>query len=241
LSKSQTFSTGPGEDGVVFTSIPMDRYLYKIFLNSTDGAGEIGDEVEIRLPRSPDIRIVERGYYNANITDDAEPIDERVFQHLSGDISSYPTESQKDVIIETERSILEDARTDRYLETVAPRFSVVDALQGLQVGPVLVGQGGGSTELSLEYSESKETSNALAVGFSTEWKFMLGAAISLEVGIETGRTLSVSHGNSTLYSGSVDSIDEDFYADNVYGFGLFTYLQSLGDREIEVINYWVEE
>jgi hypothetical protein len=196
-----------------------------VILNSTDGVGDIGDEIEIRLPRTPGIRIVSRSYYNANITDDAEPIDERVFQHIAGDISSYPTASQKDVILASERSILENARTDRYLEAIAPRFSVVDALEGLEVGPVYVGQGGGSTELSLEYSESNETSNELAVAFSTHVKFMAGAAWEFELGIETGRTLSVSHGNSTLYSGSVDSIDANFYADNFYGFGLFTYLQ----------------
>ena len=44
-----------------------------------------------------------------------------------------------------------------------------------------------------------------------------------------------------MFAGSVDSIDERFYADNVYGFGLFAYLQMLGDQEIEVINFWVEE
>ena len=68
-----------------------------------------------------------------------------------------------------------------------------------------------------------------------------GFAFEFSAGIEFGRTLSVSHGDTTLFAGSVDSIDEPFYADNVYGFGLFAYLQTLGDQEIEVINFWVDE
>lgn len=241
LSKAQTFSAGPGEDGVIFTSIPVDRFSYRLIHNNTDGVGEEGDLIEVRLPRSPDIRIVERGYYNASITGNAEPIDERVFQHTAGDISSYPTAAQKDIILERERSILDDARVRRYEENTDPEFDVLNALPGLEVGPVLVGQGGGATEVSLEYSETEGVSNELTMGVSFEATMIFGAAISWEVGIEFGRTLSISHGDSTLYSGSVDSIAADFYADNIYGFGLFTYLKSLGDREIEVINYWVEE
>jgi len=245
LSKSQTFSAGPGEDGVIFTSIPVDRYTYILVHNNTVGVGKEGDLIEIRLPRSPDIRIVERDYYNASITDDSEPIDERVFQHTAGDIGSYPTEEQKDTILERERSKLDDARTSRYITAseilYPPQFDLNSALRGLEVGPVLAGQGGGATEVSLEYSETEGTSQELTVGFSFEATMLFGAGIKWEIGIELGRTLSISHGDSTLYSGSVDSIDEAFYADNVYGFGLFSYLQNLGDQEIEVVNFWVEE
>lgn len=244
LSKSQTFIAGPGEDAVIFTSIPMDRFSYTVIINKTDGLGRVGELIEVRLPRSPDIRIVERGYYNANITSNAEPIDERVFQHVDGNISSYPNASEKDIILERERSILEDARDRRDEEkrlTNVPEFDVLDALEGLEVGPVLVGQGGGATEVSLEYSETIDRSNELTVGFSFEAEVAFGVKITMEIGSEVGRTLSISHGDSTLFSGSVDSIDEDFYVDNVYGFGLFTYLQNLGEQEIEVVNFWVEE
>ena len=79
------------------------------------------------------------------------------------------------------------------------------------------------------------------MGLSIESETLAGVAVKWEVGIEIGRTLSVSHGNSTLFAGSVDSIDAEFYADNYYGFGLFVYLAPLGDREIEVINFWVED
>ena len=79
------------------------------------------------------------------------------------------------------------------------------------------------------------------MAFSFEAKMLFGAAISWEVGIEAGRSISVSHGDSTQYSGSVDNIPAEFYAENLYRFGLFSYLQVLGDQEIEVVNFWVEE
>lgn len=236
LSKSQTFSTGPFEDGVVFTSIPVDRYAYTLIRDNTDGLGTVGQRLEIRLPRSPDIRIVERDYYNRSITADAEPIDDRVFGHSQGDISTYPDRSQKDVLLALNQSIVESYRRER-----RSAFDYLPAERGLEVGPVLVGQGSGATELALEYTETVGAANELAMGVSFEAEMMFGAAIEWEVGLEVGRTLSVSHGDTTLFSGSVDSISAQYYAANVYAFGLFAYLQRLGDQEIEVINFWVEE
>ena len=241
LSKSQTFNAGPGEDAVIFTSMKLDRYSYTLIRNTTGDSGIVGELIEIRLPRSTDVRILARNYYNASLTDNAYRIDENVFQHNPGDISSYPTASEKDIILDRERSILEDARLVQFEKLVSPKFDVVEALGGLEVGPVLVGQGGGSTDLSLEYTETSGKSNALTVGTSFEAEVAYGAKFTVEVGVEVGRTMSISHGNSALYSGSVDSIDEDLYVDNVYGFGLFSYLKRLGDYEFEVINFWVEE
>lgn len=238
LSKSQTFSTGPLEDGVVFTSIPVDRYFYELIRDNTDRAGTLGQRIEIRLPRTPDMRIVELTYYNSSITADAEQIDDRVFNHIPGDPFTYPDTEEKDDQLEVHQSIVQD-----YRENVqrTEGFELLPAERGLEVGPVLVGQGGGATELGLEYTETVGAANALAMGFSFEAEMLFGAAVSWEVGIEFGSTITVSHGDSTLYSGSVDSIDPHFYATNLYRFGLFAYLQRLGDQEIEVLNFWVEE
>ncbi len=243
LSKSQTFSTGPFEDGVIFTSIPVDRFLYELIRDNTDQGGVIGQRMEIRLPRTPNIRIVERRYYNASIIEGAEPIDDRVFSHVTGDISTYPTAAEKDDILATQQSLVMEFRLEEWLREGGriDAFDFLPAERGLEVGPVLVGEGGGATELALEYTETVGATNELAMGLSFEAEMLFGAAISWSAGIEFGRTLSVSHGDTTLFAGSVDSIDERFYQSNVYGFGLFAYLQQLGDQEIEVINFWVEE
>jgi len=238
LSKSQTFSTGPFEDGVIFTAIPVDRFFYQIIRDNTDRGGTIGERLEIRLPRTPFVRIVEREYYNASIADDSEPVDDRIFKHTPGDISSYPDAAEKDTILARSLTQIENLRAEE-LDRIA--FKLVPAERGLEVGPVYVGEGGGSTELALEYTESFGSANELAMGISFEAEMLAGAAISWEVGIEVGRTLSVSHGDSTLFAGSVDSISAELYAQHYYGFGLFTYLTTLGDQEIEVVNFWVEE
>jgi len=241
LSKSRTFSTGPLEDGVVFTAIPVDRYAYELIENYTDSLGVVGQRIEVRLPRDPHIRIVERGYFNSSVTADAEKIDDRVFRHTPGDTSTYPRVEDKDFTLLTQRDIIEYERATYLPRDRVAAFDLVPAEKGLEVGPVIVGQGGGATELGLEYTETVGASNSLAMGFSFEAEMLFGAAVSWEVGIEAGRTLSVSHGDSTLFSGSVDSISAQFYTENQYAFGLFAYLQKLGDQEIEVVNFWVEE
>jgi hypothetical protein len=79
----------------------------------------------------------------------------------------------------------------------------------------------------------------MELGFESTVHVAAGVAFSLSWGISGERTMSISHGDSTIYSGSIGSIESDTFPDNQYEFGLFTYLQSLEGREFEVINYWV--
>ena len=109
------------------------------------------------------------------------------------------------------------------------------------MGPISVGEGSGSTELALEYIEVTGESNSLELGYEFEVSVAFGALFGFSVGLSGERTLSVSHGDSTTYSGTIGSIDADNFADNRYQFGLFTYLQAVDGQEFEVINYWVEQ
>lgn len=240
LTMSRTFSTGPFEDGIVFTALPIDRYMYELLTDSTDQQGDPGDQIEVTLPRSPDMRIVERTYYNASITEDSVPIGSEVFSHVPGDIFSYPDVTERDLILENQRSLLDRVRfgDDR---PFSPEFKPLPADIGLTVGPVRVGQGEGATELALEYTEIEDESTTLALAYSAEFELAFGAKVVFEVGFEKGRTLTVSHGDTSLFSGSVDSISTEFYSQYEYGFGLFAYVQSVGDHEIEVVNFWVDE
>ncbi|MBW2507176.1 MAG: hypothetical protein JRE81_00960 [Deltaproteobacteria bacterium] len=61
------------------------------------------------------------------------------------------------------------------------------------------------------------------------------------LGVDAG--LSWGGSNSTVYRGTVGSINVADFPSNVYNFGLFTYLYNFGNPEaqqFEVINYWVE-
>ncbi|MBV1959702.1 MAG: hypothetical protein KUG53_03095 [Pseudomonadales bacterium] len=243
LTKSRTFSTGPFEDGVIFTSIPMDRYVYVKTVAKLPDDGFLSERLIVNLPRNSDMRLVTRRYFNASITNNPENaplrIDDEVFQHLAGDLSTYPTAREKDEILAREQSIVHDRR--RVSGASDARFDPVVALGGLEVGPVAVGEGGGGTELALEYNETIGEANALELGFEFEAETLAGGAFSLSVGAAAERVLSVSHGDTTLFAGAIGSIPGENYADQGYKFGLFAYLKALGDQEFEVINFWIEE
>ena len=53
-------------------------------------------------------------------------------------------------------------------------------------------------------------------------------------------SLTVTSGSQTTYSVEVGDLDGSNFAANQYSYGIFTYVQSLGDQEFEVINFWVE-
>ncbi|MEN8132684.1 MAG: hypothetical protein ABFS45_21385 [Pseudomonadota bacterium] len=243
LTKSRTFSTGPFEDGVIFTSIPMDRYVYVKTVAKLPDDAFLFERLVVNLPRDSDMRLVTRRYFNASITNNPENaplrIDDEVFQHVAGDLSTYPTAREKDEILAREQSIVHDRR--RVSVASDDRFDPVVALGGLEVGPVAVGEGSGGTELALEYNETIGEANALELGFEFEAETLAGGAFSLSVGAAAERVLSVSHGDTTLFAGAIGSIPEENYADHGYKFGLFAYLKAMGDQEFEVINFWVEE
>jgi hypothetical protein len=238
LTRSLSFTTGPSEDSVVFVTVPIDRFTYET-IASTDPAA-LGETYTIDLPRNLIQLIATRDYYNASIQPDAMHIDDRVFSHVPGRISSYPTEGGKDLILATEKTRLDEARYTLFDPTLS-YFDPVDALGGLEVGPISVGEGSGATELALEYVETQGLANSLELAYEHSFSAAFGGKVGWSLGISVGRTLSISHGDSTTYSGTIGSIEKTLFPDNRYSFGLFTYLKALDGQEFEVVNYWVEK
>jgi hypothetical protein len=107
------------KDGVVFTTIPYDRYTYMIL--SHPDPDLVGGTVIVSLPREPFILKVDCYFYNANIVESSITIDEQVFDHVPGVLDSYPGVGRKNELL--------------------GRFG------GLYNGPISVGQGGGSSGL----------------------------------------------------------------------------------------------
>ena len=79
VEKSRTFTTGSLEDGVVFTTIPYDRYTYSVL--SHPDPDLVGTTVIVSLPREPIILKVDREFYNANVIESSIQIDDRIFDH----------------------------------------------------------------------------------------------------------------------------------------------------------------
>lgn len=215
LSKTIVFSSAPKEDTVVFTSVPIDRYTYTV-LSHPDPA-MVGQKVVVNLPRSPITLQAERGFYNRTVPEGSVRVDERIFAHVIGKPSSYPTAAQKNGLLAQHG--------------------------GLQIGPQSVGQGGGSTEVTLQVGESISHGGALAVGFEMEVEATAGAVLAgVSVGVESTNTWRITSGQSTTYTGVVGALDAAHFASDRYSFGLFTYVfrDPATTQQFQVLDYWVE-
>ncbi|MEZ5962252.1 MAG: VCBS repeat-containing protein [Planctomycetota bacterium] len=258
VTKSVSFQTGPLEDSVVFTSIPYDFYEYRVSssnLETPEKRQQFDLIYRIGLPREPVIRIVERDFYNTHTLATALKIDDSVFRHTIGDAASYPTLAQRDSILDARRSQVAALRTEcphcwrldaddsAFFDEPFRAFNPLQSLPGLYSETVAVGQGGGSTEVSIELSQSNGAGRHAATSAELEVEtVILGGLFGFQLGVTGSSSTTLTRGSGTSYVGVVGSIDAKNYVDNQYRFGLFTYLQ--GDPgsglEFEVINYWVE-
>jgi hypothetical protein len=214
LSRTIVFTSAPREDTVVFTTVPIDRYTYTV-LSSPDPT-VIGQPVVVDLPRSPLTLQAERGFFNASLAPGGRPIDGAVLAHTIGVPRSYPTAADKE-------------------------FTLLGG--GLQAGPQSVGQGGGSTEVTLEVANAISEGGALEIGFELAAQTTVGGLLAgVQFGSSTESTWSVTSGEATTYTGIVGAIDAANFAANRYLFGLFTYVyrDPVSGREFQVLNYWVE-
>ncbi|MCA8965777.1 MAG: hypothetical protein KDC48_12910, partial [Planctomycetes bacterium] len=136
LSRTIVFSSAPTEDTVVFTTVPIDRYTYTIV--SHPDAQLIGQKVVIDMPRTPITLQAERSFYNATVQPGAMQVGDNVFGHTIGVPSTYPTAAQRN-------------------QRMAGR--------GLLIGPQSVGQGAGTTEVTLQVGNEVSLGGELEVGF----------------------------------------------------------------------------
>ena len=178
-------------------------------------------QVVIRVPREPVTMIAERTFFNDALPDGATPIGGNVFDHTPGDVSSYPTTSRKNA-----------------LESQYGGFA---GLGFLEFGPAGVGQGSGDTELEIAVSNEISAGGSLGIEYEKSVEATAGVGIAgFSVGYGAEAALSITSGSQTTYTGIVGSIATADFAANAYQWGIFTYVQDLGDQEFKVINYWVE-
>ena len=259
VSKSVSFETGPMEDSVVFVSTPYDFYVYEAIASTLVTMDDYGATLEVHrlgLPRTPIIRMAETGYYNAHTTAGSLKIDSSVFEHVVGRIDSYPSRARRDEILALRKTQLDDIRLDcpgcwkldpdgpvRAGESPLRQFDRAIALEGLVTELVGVGQGGGATEVALDFSRDASDGESLEWSAEVEIEVNIsGIFVGAAFGGGVSQSTTISRGESTSYVGTAGGIDAEHFADHQYRFGMFTYLQ--GDpgsgQEFEVINYWVE-
>jgi hypothetical protein len=100
----------------------------------------------------------------------------------------------------------------------------------------------GTTRVELSVTTEETATNSLAVDFSLDVQLSGGGVLSgFSVGTGSSRSLSVTKGMETAYTGSVGNLDAESFVGEGYSFGLFAYVYEdpATGRQLEVLNYWV--
>ncbi|MEO0602656.1 MAG: hypothetical protein AAF211_14535, partial [Myxococcota bacterium] len=213
VTTSRTFIAGPLEDAVVFTTVPYDRYTYTIVSHPEPEL--VGGTVEVSLPREPIVLKVSRDFYNDNVVGSNLRIGDNVFDHTVGDLSSYPSEARKNELLLS--------------------------LGGLETGPLSVGQGTGSTELSIDVSEEVRAGGSLGIETELALEVTAGPLMAgFSVGYGADANLTIASGSQTTFGVSVGDIAPESFTEERFDFGLFTYVQEADGQTFDVVNFWVE-
>jgi hypothetical protein len=245
LTESVEYTTGGLEDTVIFTTVPLDQYTYRVVAHPDPEL--VGTEIVINLPRSPITLQVEREFYNDSVVEGSFQVGSNVFLHSPGDIDSYPDEADADALIDTGG-----------LGHIGPLGELVDSA-GEALGPlaetllgdgikasraVTVGEGSGQTTTEIVFSESTEYRAGAEIAYEAELAVTGGGVgVGMGVGVSAGAGISWGGSQSTTYRGTIGSIGASDFSDNIYSAGLFTYVFNYGNPEapqFEVINYWVD-
>lgn len=215
LSVTRSYTTGALEDAVVFTTLPMDRYTYRV-LQHPDPALE-GREIIVDLPRSPVTLIAERTFYNDAVSDPSARVGADIMTHTTGNHRSYKGLGEKNQLL---------AQTG-----------------GLDSPIATVGPGGQTTTTGIAVGNAISSGDSLEIGWEFQVMATTGGAVTgYSVGASTESTLSVTSGEETFYEVVVGNVDPANFAANFYSYGMFTYVHRdpVSGREFQVLDFWVQ-
>jgi hypothetical protein len=244
LEQTIEYTTGPLEDTVICTTLPIDQYTYTVV--SHPDPALVGQKVVVNLPRTPITLQVEREFFNASVPAGSFQVGRNVFLHTPGDTASYPTTGDADALIDTGG-----------LGHLGPLGELVDAA-GAALGPiaehllgkgikssraVAVGASGGESSVELRFSEHTDYRAGTEIDYELSAETTAGVLVGGSVGGSVEAGLSWGSSSATIYRGTVGDIAPADFSANSYRYGLFTYIYNYGERtrpQFEVVNYWVE-
>lgn len=214
LTKRVVHTTGPIEDSVIFTTVPLDVYTYAIL--SHPNPELVGGEIQVRLPREPISVMVDRDFYNDHVDTDAFRVDERIFTHNEGAPLSYPG--------------------------LAERNSLLSQHDGLMSDEVDVGQGTGFVTAEVNVFEEVTSGETYSVSATLDLRATAGGVVTgVSIGGGTDTTIAYGRGQESIYQGSVAQLPSENFPGDAYRFGLFSYVydDTASGQTFEVVNYWV--
>lgn len=216
LSKWTAYDCAPGEDKVVFASVPMDVYYYDVVSSSNPDFAP-GSVISINVPRPSETVSVSRSYFNAH-NGETQDIGADVLQHITGDPLSYPNSGAKTALLAGAGG------------------------QGYEVGPVAVGQGISETRIGMEITQTstfgRDINASVTVSAAAGGG---GVKVGVSAGFQYGFSYDLSTSSGMTFEGAVGDIPQSAYtAENKYQAGLFAYPHSFNETTFMVVNYWVD-
>ena len=121
--------------------------------------------------------------------------------------------------------------------------SILPVRWAYDFGPTSVGQGGGDTTLEINIATESGFGGAIGVEVEFEAQATAGIVVAgFSVGVSAESSLQIVHGEESTYTGTVANLPSNTFAENYYGWGLFTYVMDdhVSGQQFEVLNYWVE-
>ncbi len=208
-----TYYSISDKNGIIFAKTDVSHYDYQINSHPTN-ASAIGDIVKINVPTCSSLFKWDLDYFEEQYP--GYHLQERVFSHILGDASTYPSFTDYNTIV-----------SQPYWYT----------------DPLAVGQGTGSITASITVSESLTESQSRTLSTSIAYGVSVcGWGISASCTYSSTTAYAITIGESLYYRGTVGDIHEDDYDEYKYNFGFVVYAFEDTDLNMvyQVINYWTE-
>ena len=198
ITTSITFTDGGGEDRVIFTAVPLDKYTYEILASPT--ASEIGKTLDISIPRKFSKYSLPLGEFNG-VTGLNIPT-----SHALGMPFTYPKSSDANTLLA------------KYPGGYASD-SANTSSGGSAASP-------GITELTIDVAHGSTTTFGTDASVTMSMEAGAGGlTVMSKVGFNVGYSYSQSTTTSTTFAGTVGYLPTADYSDDSYKYSstLFVY------------------
>lgn len=229
VTRQITDGATDGQDLVVFSATPYDRYTYVLASNPNTSA--IGIRVNVDVPQATQVMSVSRETYNREFSEGLL-ITTALLQDTPYDLSSYPTTA-----------------------VTAPTLSMVDVGNGLQMQSRIIPFGSMGP---YNISESGSKQCQLDISADLTWQEGVNSSLDFTAkvavfgvlgggggGYTSGGYQEHSTSNGIVFGAGVNGLPPAaFTAANKYSWGMNAYKQTLFDgqgkvsQDFIVVNYW---
>jgi hypothetical protein len=226
VTETWAFSTGAGEDKVVFTAVPFDVYYYTV-ISAPDEAQEAGLQpgatLTISIPRKPGTFHQELNFYNEHNGDtwDVE------LPHTIGEPFTYATQSE----VETIKNSSKDSKGNvRGLYTTTTIMHVGTSSKG-------------TSKQSVEQVTTAEKSFDYGLELSVEAEAKVaGVTVGRSAKFDYGHGITNSVSSGLFIEGEVPDIPQEQYSSALdFRWGLLMYPMTGKNQSFNLVTYWVDQ